>query len=242
MTEEQFKAFDSFRNEFKAKIINWNNQVPDLQKLQKDAAKEADTPNYPFENPIVYNTALDDITKDDEIKIIIIGDNPGKNEQLTKNQKYLVGQAGKLGEGFFKKNPELGIDFRKNAVILNKTPVHSAKTNQLKTIRKNGGQAVSRLLDESQIWMAEKTCTLAKVLKAEIWLVGYSELKPRGIFSLYRDEMKKNADWEKLFVYQHFSMNCFSKDIKNFMSSHNDLSLKDALIQLGNIHKQEIFF
>ena len=60
---------------------------------------------------------MDRLTPDDEIKLIVIGDNPGKDEQLTKNQRYLVGQAGKIADGFFKRNPELGIDFRKNVVI-----------------------------------------------------------------------------------------------------------------------------
>ena len=47
-----------------------------------------------MQTPIVYNTALDEITKNDDIKLIVIGDNPGKDEQLLQNQKYLVGQAG----------------------------------------------------------------------------------------------------------------------------------------------------
>ena len=146
MTREQYIAFDAFRNEFKAKITEWNSLAPELLKLQKEAAKDAKTPSYSFETPIVYNRALDEITENDEIKIIVIGDNPGKDEQLLKNNKYLVGQAGKLGEGFFKKNPELGIDFRKNAIILNKTPVHTAKTNQIKYLLKNGSQEIKNLL------------------------------------------------------------------------------------------------
>lgn len=241
MTAEQFKAFDDFRNEFKTKIAEWNNRVPNLQTLQKEAAVAAKTPEYPFETPIVYNRALDEFTQNDEIKLIVIGDNPGKDEQLLKNNKYLVGQAGKLGEGFFRKNPELGVDFRKNVIILNKTPVHSAKTNQLKQMKKNGGQAVEQLLDETQVWMAEKTGALAKAIGAEIWLVGYSELKEKGIFKLYRDEIKKHADWEKLFVYQHFSMNCFSKDLKKFQTEHSDMPLKECLVQIGEMHKREIF-
>ena len=178
MTQEQYIAFDAFRNEFKAKITEWNSLAPELLKLQKEAAMDAKTPSYSFETPVVYNRALDEITENDEIKIIVIGDNPGKDEQLLKNNKYLVGQAGKLGEGFFKKNPELGIDFRKNAIILNKTPVHTAKTNQIKYLLKNGSQEIKNLLEETQVWMAQKTAELAEKIHAEIWLVGYSELKP----------------------------------------------------------------
>lgn len=241
MTQEQFLSLEEFRRNFKAKIQQWNKKVPNLMELQKNAAKEAKTPEYSFETPIVYNRALDEISENDEIKLIVVGDNPGKDEQLLKNNRYLVGQAGKLGEGFFRKHPELGIDFRKNVIILNKTPVHSAKTSQLKHIVKNGGTNAAELIEESQLWMAEQTAFLAKKLNAEIWLVGYSELKPKGIFTKYRDELKKWADWEKLFVFQHFSMNRFSIDLKEFMEKHKYFSLEESLFQLGTLHKNEIF-
>ncbi len=241
MTQEQFLSLEEFRRNFKAKIQQWNKKVPNLMELQKNAAKEAKTPEYSFETPIVYNRALDEISENDEIKLIVVGDNPGKDEQLLKNNRYLVGQAGKLGEGFFKKHLELGIDFRKNVIILNKTPVHSAKTSQLKYIVKNGGTNAAELIEESQLWMAEQTAFLAKKLNAEIWLVGYSELKPKGIFTKYRGELKKCADWEKLFVFQHFSMNRFSIDLKEFMEKHKDFSLEESLFQLGTLHKNEIF-
>lgn len=241
MTHAQFLFFDSFRNDFMQQIKLWNSMVPDLQKLQKEAADAAKTPEYNLQTPIVYNRALDSITEEDEIKLIVIGDNPGKDEQLLKNNRYLVGQAGKLGERFFRLNPELETDFRKNVIILNKTPVHSAKTSQLKHMIKNGGKPVQNLIDDTQVWMAEKTCQLAKELGAEIWLVGYSELKERGIFKLYREVMRKNAPFEKLFVFQHFSMNRFTVDLADFRKHHSQLSLKDALCALGTLHKNEIF-
>lgn len=241
MTQEQYIAFDAFRNEFKAKITEWNSLAPELLKLQKEAAMDAKTPSYSFETPVVYNRALDEITENDEIKIIVIGDNPGKDEQLLKNNKYLVGQAGKLGEGFFKKNPELGIDFRKNAIILNKTPVHTAKTNQIKYLLKNGSQEIKNLLEETQVWMAQKTAELSEKINAEIWLVGYSELKPKGLFSRYRETLKTYANLKNLFVFQHFSMNRFTIDLANFQTQHKELSLKEAIETLGKEHLREIF-
>ena len=241
MTDAQWKYFCDFKDDLRSKIEEWKASAPELTKLQKDAAILAKTPEYPFETTVVYNRALDDITKDDDIKLIVIGDNPGKDEQLAKNNRYLVGQAGKIAEGYFRRNPELGIDFRKNVIILNKTPVHSAKTAQLKYIAKNGGQKIANLIEETELWMAEETANLAKKLNSEIWLVGYSELKPKGIFVKYRDQLKKYADWEKIFVYQHFSMNRFSIDLKEFMQVHKELSLKEALFQLGTLHKNEIF-
>lgn len=201
MTDLQWKAFCDFKKIFIEKIDEWNKRCPQLQVLQEAAAKAANTPSYSFETPIVYNRDLERFTRDDDIKLIVIGDNPGKDEQLLKNNKYLVGQAGKIADGFFKRNPELGVDFRKNVIILNKTPVHSAKTNQLKHIIKNGGVQVAALIQESQLWMAEQTAKLHSALCSgasgggvapELWLVGYAELKGKGIFIPYRDKLKES--------------------------------------------------
>lgn len=245
MTENQWNSFSSFRASFKAKIDEWSTYSELLKPLQK-AALANKTPLYPIETPVVYNRALDEITPDDDIKLFVIGDNPGKDEQLSKNNKYLVGQAGKIGEGFFARNPELGIDFRKNAIILNKTPVHSAKTAQLKYIIKNGGEEIQRLIEESQIWMAEHTAALLESLEtAELWLVGYSELKEKGIFTSYkhalRSACKNNRTWERVFVFQHFSMNRFTIDLDAYLKKNSGLSLLQSIHALGIMHKNELF-
>lgn len=254
MNDKQWEIFCYFKKELLSKIKLWTESAPDLGRLQKEAALLAKNPLYPFETPIVYNRALDEITKDDDIKLIVIGDNPGKDEQLEKNNKYLVGQAGKIAEGYFRRNPELGVDFRRNVIILNKTPVHSAKTAQLKTIAKLGGAEIANLIEESQIWMAQKTAQLHIDLcragdraqnSTELWLVGYSELKAKGIFGKYRDQLKQtyleNAEdiWEKVFVFQHFSMNRFSIDLNDNMQKNK--SLLENIHRLGLIHKNEIF-
>ncbi len=278
MTDLQWKAFCDFKKIFIEKIDEWNKRCPQLQVLQKAAAKAANTPSYSFETPIVYNRDLDRFTRDDDIKLIVIGDNPGKDEQLLKNNKYLVGQSGKIADGFFKRNPELGVDFRKNVIILNKTPVHSAKTNQLKHIIKNGGVQVAALIQESQLWMAEQTAKLHSALCSgasgggvapELWLVGYAELKGKGIFIPYRDKLKESYGvctagtdltgtngtagtdllvsgayaWSKVYVFQHFSMNRFTIDLCKLTEEHSwdSLSLIDRIHKAGDLHKSEIF-
>lgn len=278
MTDSQWKAFCDFKKIFIEKIDEWNKRCPQLQVLQEAAAKAANTPSYSFETPIVYNRDLDRFTRDDDIKLIVIGDNPGKDEQLLKNNKYLVGQAGKIADGFFKRNPELGVDFRKNVIILNKTPVHSAKTNQLKHIIKNGGVQVAALIRESQLWMAEQTAKLHSALCSgasgggvapELWLVGYAELKGKGIFIPYRDKLKESYGvctagtdlagangtagtdllvsgayaWSKVYVFQHFSMNRFTIDLGKLTEEHSwdSLSLIDRIHKAGDLHKSEIF-
>lgn len=259
MTDNQWKIFCDFKNDLKKMVTKWQEQFPNLKDLQKQAAIIAKTPDYPFETPIVYNLALEEISKNDEIKLIVIGDNPGKDEQLAKNNKYLVGQAGKIAEGFFKRNESLGIDFRKNVIILNKTPIHSAKTSQLKTIARLGGEKISEFIKESQIWMAKRTAQLHiemnnQILQenqTELWLVGYSELKEKGLFLNYRDELKKyysvgdksKSNWQKVFVFQHFSMNRFTIDLKNYIEKKIDNCKidREILHELGQIHRTEIF-
>lgn len=265
MNKQQWEIFCKFRSEFKNKCEEWGKLAPQLKNLQIQAAKK-DTPDYPLENPVVYNTSLDSITENDEINLIVIGDNPGKNEQLEKNKKYLVGMAGKIAEGFFKKNPELETDFRKNVIILNKTPIHTAKTNHLKYLSKNGTDEIQKLIHDSQIWMAEKTARFHQdFLSAqnsalspeqntdnssckramELWLVGYAELKNNGIFLPYKEAFfncyKKDSEmceaWQYVKVYQHFSMNRFSIDLNDFKKNENKLEKMAAQTEQENLSK-----
>ena len=253
MTNQQWKAFCAFKQEFREICQTWKDEFSEILKpLQKISANQDKVPEYNIENPIVYNTALDEITQDDEIKLILIGDNPGKNEQLQINQKYLVGLSGKIADNFFKKNPELKTDFRKNVIILNKTPIHTAKTKELLFLA-NQNEKLKNLLTESQIWMAKKTVELHIALDCKMWLVGYAEVKEKGIFKEYRNTLfseyqksqeTKNA-YQKFFVFQHFSMNRFLIDLKEFSEnlpeSEKDISLESCLEKLGSLHKNQIF-
>lgn len=260
MESRQFLIFSKFRDEFKNYCAEFNSAFQsELRPLQISAAKK-DTPPYPVENPVVYNTALDSITQDSQIKKIVIGDNPGKNEQLSCNKKYLVGQAGKIAQSFFQNHPEFETDFRENVIILNKTPVHSAKTAHLKQIEKEASAELAQKIRESEIWLAEKTAELHQNLcrlspdknsLPELWLVGYGELRQNGIFAAYRETLKKSylenqkADarlyWDKVFVFQHFSMNRFSIDLKNFAAKENTGNFAEGARKLGALHKIEIF-
>ena len=270
MNDKQWEIFSSFRKAFKAQIDEWQTELKKrdalsfLTELQKKSQVYGHTPEFSVETPIVYNTALDAITQNDQIKLIVVGDNPGKNEQLAINRAYLVGQAGKLGAKFFSSAPELGIDFRKNAIILNKTPVHSPKTKDLAYIINEAkktaqGSVICRILQESQIWMAQKTAELHQALfeaaqteeeKPGLWLVGYGELKKAGIFESYKqtlytkyfeDAHNRSRFDESFLVFQHFSMNRFSIDLKELQAENPSLSLKSALTALGKKHRKEIF-
>ena len=254
MTPQQFDSFCEFRFEFKSYCDAQNAAFASILPPLVQEAGKADTPDYPLETAVVYNTALDGITAESNIRLIVVGDNPGKDEQRSANRAYLVGQSGKLAAGFFSKRPELRTDFRANALILNKTPVHTAKTKHLSFLEKNGGEAVRTLIAESQLFMAKKTAELHQSLLSfaadgapELWLVGYGELKPRGIFLRYRDALQEayerapKSAWERVLVFQHFSMNRFSIDVNTFCAQNERLPLADALRALGTLHRTDIF-
>lgn len=246
MTKAEFERFCQFREKFKNQIEEWKKQLSgqesNIKLMQKNLAKKDGVPDYSLDNILVYNKALDEVSEQDNIKLIVIGDNPGKQEQLAQNQKYLVGQAGKIAEGFFARNSELETDFRKNVIILNKTPLHTAKTKELLALTKDSDPVVNQIFEESQVFMARETANLARDLNLEIWLVGYSELKPKGIFSIYKESLKtafEDFAKSKVYVYQHFSMNRFLVDLKENLDSSK--SLKENLISIGENHRKEIF-
>ena len=259
MMPTEWQAFSSFRSAFKEKCHIWQDSCHNiLSPLQQKAYQLDNVPPYPIENSVVYNTDLDSVTPNSQIKLILVGDNPGKNEQLNVNQKYLCGLAGKIAENYFKKNPELVIDFRKNVIILNKTPVHTAKTKELYSLVKYDTD-VNNLINESQVFMAEQTMTLQNALNIPIWLIGYGEIKTNGIFQSYLSTMtnlythKYMTNYDKLFVFQHFSMNRFSIDFNDFLNGKYDnvsqiksrqlqnMTLLEQLQALGTFHKEQIF-
>ena len=118
---------------------------------------------------------------------------------------------------------------------------------------RNGSESLRNLIEESQIWMAQKTAELHQNLLQEsecpLWLVGYAELKGKGLFIKYRDVLMDNYKdakaWEKVFVYQHFSMNRFLIDLKNQLIkptlNAESTNVDTALRELGTFHRKEIF-
>ncbi len=264
MTDAQWRSFTQFKADFAKKTADWRYRIEHegltevLRALQKKAAERDGVPPYSLDTQIVYNRSIDDIKKEDDIKIILIGDNPGKDEQLERNRRYLVGQSGKIADGFFRKNPELGIDFRKNVLILNKTPLHTAKTKELALLIKEAPPLVADIIRESQIWFAEATAKLHRALcsssagggaqsPCELWLVGYAELRPKGLFVPYRDALnaayadclqEASGTASAIFVYQHFSMNRFLIDLNE--KSQPELTLKENLRRTGLFHRKEI--
>lgn len=248
MTAAQYDAFVHFRDDFRAMVEEWSAQYGAvLQPLQRNLAGGG----YPVETPIVYNTALDKVGQGDSIKLIIVGDNPGKDEQLARNRAYMVGRSGRLAAGFFRAHSELGIEWGQNVIVLNKTPVYTAQTAQLRTLSRNGEAAA--VIHDSQVWMAEHTVALYGALcnggeddKAELWVTGYGQLRHSGVFEAWKDALIKAyalyppSAIRPPLVYQHFSMNRFAIDLRTWCETHGEQDVETALRDLGEKHCRDI--
>jgi hypothetical protein len=244
MKESIWNNFCEVKESYRAYTNSLAAKVPELKLFQEKLLTEREGGTYPLETPIVFNNALDDITVNDEIKLILVADNPGKREQEAKNQRYLVGNSGKLADGFFRKHPDLGIDFRKNVMILNKTPIHTARTIELKKLIELGGTDVKNAADDSQKVMAELLYQFQKALGGiPVWIIGYSEMKKKGLFEIYTEVIKSlypetEVLRNKIFLYRHFSMNQFSIDLNQKKIS--DENTEDALTRIGKEYRLRI--
>ena len=239
MSKSSWNNFVQVRDEFRRTTEKLSRLLPKLKKLQQELAGG----KYKVENPVVYNTALDHITQDDDIKLILVADNPGRVEQAAEHRCYLVGKAGTTAEKFFSDNPILGMDLRKNVIILNKTQIHSASTGQLKMLGKKGGSPLETALKESQESMASLLLKFQKALDVPVWITGYSEMKKGGIFESYTETLKKlyadsNKLFEKVFLFQHFSRSCFTRNLKQ--QALADEPLVQSLVRIGAAHRERI--
>jgi len=257
LNRSEWNKFVKARDRFRHEVDALSRSLPNLKSIQQKLAdNRADNKNssYVVETPVVYNTALDDITVGDEIKLILVADNPGRREQAAQNRRYLVGPSGKIANKFFIDNPELGVDFLKNVIILNKTPIHSPRTVELRELcrieAQSGGGAISAALEESQKTMASLLLEFHNALSAAnkntpVWITGYSEMKKGGIFEVYTESLKRLYSdrqelYKNIFIYRHFSMNQFTIDLKQ--QSLPGESVKKSLLRIGTAYKQRILF
>ncbi|MCL2762441.1 MAG: hypothetical protein FWD36_04425 [Treponema sp.] len=233
-----WNQFTKIRKRYRTEIEKLIRQAPELQGLQQRLV-DSRSASYTVETPIVYNCALDDVQADSEIRMILVGDNPGRREQAAENRRYLVGPSGKIAEKFFRENPSLNIDFRKNVIILNKTPIHTPRTIELKELCRLGGPALEKILVQSQQFMARLLLEFQQALDVPVWITGYSEMKKGGVFEAYTNELKTIYDstalQESVFLYRHFSMNQFTIDLKQQAAPGE--SLAKTLNRIGTAYR-----
>ena len=254
MNGVSWDKFTRARDRFRGITEELSGFLPELKNIQQkfaDARADGKNSSYIVETPVVYNSALDSITIDDEIKLILVADNPGRREQSAENRRYLVGPSGKIAKKFFSDNPALGIDFLKNVIILNKTPIHSPRTVELRRLvilaEEEGSRsfaiALAAALEESQRAMADLLMEFHEALGVQVWITGYSEMKRGGLFEVYTKTLKelyakKPELLKQLFIFRHFSMNQFTIDLKK--QTLPGESAAKSLKRIGTAYRQRI--
>jgi len=251
MTKETWEKFKELREQFRKTVEELISSLPKLKSIQQrliDNRNDTLLTNpgknhYKVESSVVYNTALDDLTINDEIKLILVADNPGRREQALG--RYLVGPSGKIANKFFQNNPALKIDFYKNVIILNKTPIHSPRTIELRQLcqMETKEKTITTALEESQKKMAALLAGFHEVLNCPVWITGYSEMRKNGLFESYTESLKmlyanKSEMYKKLYIFRHFSMNQFTIDLKQ--QSLPGETVAKSLSRIGTVYKQRI--
>jgi hypothetical protein len=243
MKPTAWSQFTQAREHYRHEIKGLMRKLPRLQAVQQKLVNSR-SPSYTVETPIVYNGALDDVQPDSEIRLILVADNPGRREQAAENRRYLVGPSGKIAEKFFRDNPALNIDFRKNVIILNKTPIHTPRTVELRELCRLGGAALETALAESQRIMARLLREFHQAIAVPVWITGYSEMKKGGVFEAYTSELKtlyNGTDLQdSVFLYRHFSMNQFTIDLKRQTARREPLD--KALDRIGTAYRERFLW
>ena len=248
MNKTAWERFAKARDRYRRELASLGRRLPELQTLQQRLV-DSRSPSFAVETPVVYNGALDDVDENSDIRMILVGDNPGRREQAAENRRYLVGPSGKIAEKFFRDNPALGIDFRKNVIILNKTPIHTPRTAELRELCRLGGPALEAALEKSQRLMArllmefhEAFCE--KGTAVPVWITGYSEMKKGGVFEAYTSELKAiyggSGLGEEVFLYRHFSMNQFTIDLKQQAAAGETLA--QTLGRIGAAYRKKFLW
>jgi uracil-DNA glycosylase len=195
---------------FKKEIEGFQNQINQWQK------------KYPqWGESIVFNEDLLKLNPS-EVRFILVGDNPGKEEQKAK--RYLIGTAGQGARRFFEETAHLVDSFDRQVMVLNKTPFFTPSTMDLGELSE-----VEALLEESQKYMAQLMVRFQQILGCPLWVTGFGgcrnakgdwnfkTAKSRPLapfFKALREEIEKSkvAD-DKLGFFKHFSYAHFQKDI-----------------------------
>lgn len=246
MDNMAFLRFQAIRDEFRRRVQVWSDVLPGLAEAQRELAHEAGDV-YEVETPVVYNRALDDIRADDGILWIVVADNPGKREQEAGMNRYLVGRSGLVAERFFAR--ELGVDFRRQVLIINKTPVHTPKTVQLRKLVRLYPEAKA-VVDESQRFMAAMVPVLQGCFNAKVWVMGLSELRAGGLFEPWRlalaEAYARAGDTgsggrlsDGVYGFNHFSMGSFATDLERRRLPGEPVP--DAVMRIGAENRQRIF-
>jgi hypothetical protein len=171
-----------------------------------------------------------------DIKLVLVGDNPGNEEKKSNVFLSPNGRAGKAARKFFKLVH--GDDcFSSRILILNKSSYHTTNTKDLTPIK-----------DET--WFKEDLERNAELIGAfskcdiQVLILGFSELD--GIFRSFNDTLKscQNASMVKTVphfsfssIFQKNSNESWNDSIESFLINHPELSTGNDNVSWAKMQK-----
>ncbi|MHB9131150.1 MAG: hypothetical protein ACYDBB_08680 [Armatimonadota bacterium] len=154
-------------------------------------------------------------------RYLLVGDNPGRNEQL--HSVYLYGRAGHEAHDIFATEFDVPVDaFDVVVPIINKTFVFSPRTHDLQVILTDPDLSHLRsLLLESQQFMAELTYRLHLAFRCPVVIAGYGHYDARSgqhtlkpyFDALYHCFIENGCSLESIYLMKHFSFGHFRKSL-----------------------------
>jgi len=230
-TKMEWENIEDFRRVYENNIQFWISKLKDAE-IKGSAIFNEDIPE----------------TKEkwEKIKLIIVADNPGNKEAIEK--RYLVGGAGEIARAFFKITfNDLRINMKENVLVLNKTPINSSNTSDLKNIYNNiKGKGI---LNDTQEWMAKTIYKLHQILECDLWIIGSGNFEK--IFEKFKETINgaynesENEKWKRVFVFKHFSYGWFFRDFEKYKKNEENLkngeNLKEYLKKIGTEKRVDIF-
>lgn len=195
---------------------------------------------------IIFNEDLLNL-KAEAIRYILVGDNPGKEEQ--KNHRYLIGTAGQGARRFFEETARLVDFFDREVMVLNKTPVFTPSTMDLAELSE-----IEKLLEESQVYMASLICRLQKICKCPVWVTGFggcrnaqgewkfkvAKTRPLACFfqALKKIGAPQPGEEPMIYFFKHFSYSHFQKDAHLESQPNSPEEYRKKLLKIGTFYRQ----
>ncbi|MDX7745660.1 MULTISPECIES: hypothetical protein [Aeromonas] len=211
-------------------ILNYKNHCNSMNQL-------FGTTKFIFNERLLKQNASD-------IKYILVGDNPGSQEK--EKSEYLIGNAGIVTRLFFEKF--LVDSFDINVLCLNKTPLFTPKTEDLKSYYERNCKA----LLNSQIFMADLIDNLSVRIDCPVIIMGLSGCRSSTgkwdfdsnnksyVFIPFFKKIKTKFTHkqDKLFLVKHFSRNSFFDD---FTINDYRTEPTNKFFAIGRRYRDELF-
>lgn len=209
--------------DFETSCINWNSQPTNIK--------------------FVFNEALKKVQKNN-VKYILVADNPGIDE--SAKSEYLIGKAGLVTRLFF--DSFLVDNFDDEVLVLNKTPIFTPKTDDLKSLHVKQ----CRVFLNSQLYMADLIYNLSVKLDVPVIIMGFAGCrasngrwnletkaeKAVGLAFYKQLALKFKNNSENIFIVKHFSRNLFFDDFN--IDSYRSCP-KTHFFTIGAKYRGELF-